>query len=88
MQRYVPPRWTVAPGLGGRRLERGREVRADGIRHRHVRDDALLEERGDAALRVIVELVGNDEVEGAIRSRMLPTALTEMTHSTPSAFIP
>src|SRR5207249_8362555 len=55
------------PGLARGLLEDRREVGADGLRHPHVGDDAVAEERRDATASRVEELVGDDEVEGADR---------------------
>ena len=72
MQMYVPPRWRrpALPGRvgddragdgGGQGLRRGTARR---VAEPHVRDDTALEERGDASLREVEELIDHDEVAG------------------------
>ena len=59
------------------------------MREADVRDDAVAEERADAAARAIDELIGKHQMSsGAYSSFRLPTALAERIHSTPSIFMP
>ena len=59
-----------ADRLGGVGRDR-RQIAADRMRERNVRDEATAEERADAALGPIEELIGHDDVE---RPVLLPQA--------------
>ena len=59
----MPPRWTVAPTCCAESAAIVDEVAAERVRERDVRDDAVAEERADAALRAIEELIRHDDVE-------------------------
>ena len=52
-----------AGALRGRGQRRG-EVRADRVREADVRDESVVEERGDATLREVDELIDDDEIAG------------------------
>src|SRR5262245_17911107 len=49
--------------LAGGRLERSRQIAADGIGHADMADDAVAEEGGYAPARVVVELIRDHDVE-------------------------
>ena len=59
----MPPRWTVAPTASRRVGGDRRQIGAERVGERDVRDQAAAEERADAPLRAIEELVGHDDVE-------------------------
>src|SRR5579875_1166217 len=64
------------------------KLRADRIGKADMRNNAVGEERRNAAACPIKKLIGNDEVQRAMFFFKGPTALTDTMRSTPSIFIP
>ena len=78
-----------ADRLGGSRPRWPTASPQNGCANADVRDEPAAEERADAPLRAIEELIGHDDVERPVLlACRLPTALADRIRSTPSILKP